>query len=406
MAAPSPKRPRLADDALYPFQRHLVTWAVGRKRAAIFADTGLGKTRIFLAWLDAVLQPGQLGLVVAPLATARQVVAEARAIGMRATVEKRDMMPRPSDLEAPQYADRPFVAVTTSERLRSGFDVSAFAAVVLDESAMLRGAGCARLLSGVTAPYRLALTATPCAAAPLEVVAHAAFLGVPFDEESYFGSKRALRPDREGAYLAALAEWSCWLRSPADIGFPLDAARFVLPPVTLSNVVVAADGDVVGARAAAVAAIMADDGSAGPWVVWCRTNEESARIAAAVPGAVELKGAMKAETKEALLEAVAEGRPVAGAPVHVLVTKASIAGLGLNLQRVTRMVFASLSPNYSTFYQAVRRSFRLGQAAPLTVYTVTTEAEAKTHASIAAEHARADGLWGALLAVMASEHKR
>ena len=78
------KRPRIGVtyDALYLFQRHLVKWAVDRKRAAIFADTGLGKTRIFLAWLDTVLEPGQLGLVIAPVSTARHVVAEATAIGM------------------------------------------------------------------------------------------------------------------------------------------------------------------------------------------------------------------------------------------------------------------------------------------------------------------------------------
>jgi DNA modification methylase len=35
---------------LFPFQRDLVKWALRKGRAAIFADTGLGKTRMQLAW--------------------------------------------------------------------------------------------------------------------------------------------------------------------------------------------------------------------------------------------------------------------------------------------------------------------------------------------------------------------
>ena len=32
-------------DFLFPFQRHLVEWAIRKGRAAIFADCGLGKLR-------------------------------------------------------------------------------------------------------------------------------------------------------------------------------------------------------------------------------------------------------------------------------------------------------------------------------------------------------------------------
>ncbi len=39
---------------LYDFQRALVTWAVQLGRAAIFADGGLGKPEMQLAWADQV----------------------------------------------------------------------------------------------------------------------------------------------------------------------------------------------------------------------------------------------------------------------------------------------------------------------------------------------------------------
>ena len=41
-------------DGLFPHQIDLVRWALRRGRAAIFADTGLGKTRMQVAWADVV----------------------------------------------------------------------------------------------------------------------------------------------------------------------------------------------------------------------------------------------------------------------------------------------------------------------------------------------------------------
>lgn len=37
---------------LFPFQRDLVAWAVRKGRAALFADTGLGKTLMQLEWAE------------------------------------------------------------------------------------------------------------------------------------------------------------------------------------------------------------------------------------------------------------------------------------------------------------------------------------------------------------------
>ena len=87
-------------DKLFPFQQHIVEQAVAKKCVAVFADTGLGKTRILLWWLELVLrdQPGAMGLVVTPLSTGRQIVSEALGMALHAVVEKRVYMPRPEDL--------------------------------------------------------------------------------------------------------------------------------------------------------------------------------------------------------------------------------------------------------------------------------------------------------------------
>ena len=62
---------------LFPHQCALVSWACKRGRAAIFADTGLGKSRMQLAWAEAVrLHTGRPVLILATLAVAPQTVAE------------------------------------------------------------------------------------------------------------------------------------------------------------------------------------------------------------------------------------------------------------------------------------------------------------------------------------------
>ena len=60
-------------DALFPHQRAMVDWALGRGRAAIFADTGLGKTIMQMEWARVVSEysKGRV-LVLAPLAVAHQ----------------------------------------------------------------------------------------------------------------------------------------------------------------------------------------------------------------------------------------------------------------------------------------------------------------------------------------------
>ena len=74
--------------ALFPFQRDLVAWAVRKGRAALFADTGLGKTRMQVEWARLVGVPT---MIVAPLSVARQTVREAQKIGVDVRYVRRPM---------------------------------------------------------------------------------------------------------------------------------------------------------------------------------------------------------------------------------------------------------------------------------------------------------------------------
>src|SRR6266568_1922219 len=74
-----PCRPEDVHPYLYDWQRSIVAWAVRTGRAALWEDTGLGKTIQQLEWARL---SGERSLIIAPLAVCRQTVREAEKIGL------------------------------------------------------------------------------------------------------------------------------------------------------------------------------------------------------------------------------------------------------------------------------------------------------------------------------------
>ena len=145
-----------AFDGLYPHQDALVRWAIRLGRAAIFADTGLGKTRMQVEWADVVSRyaNGSI-LILAPLAVAEQTVEESARIGIRVTHVRDD-----SDIDPSEGCG---IFITNYERLHL-FDTSEFVGVVLDESSIIKHHDAKTLQTLLDAfrdtPYRLCATAT------------------------------------------------------------------------------------------------------------------------------------------------------------------------------------------------------------------------------------------------------
>ena len=62
---------------LFPFQRHVVEWAIRKGRASMFEECGLGKTLQQLEWASQVaVHTGGAMIVLTPLAVASQTLAE------------------------------------------------------------------------------------------------------------------------------------------------------------------------------------------------------------------------------------------------------------------------------------------------------------------------------------------
>jgi SNF2 family DNA or RNA helicase len=104
-------------------------------------------------------------------------------------------------------------------------------------------------------------------------------------------------------------------------------------------------------------------------IIWCKYTAEQDDIAKAFPGCANIDGSTPVEDRERLIDGFKSGA------IRVLVTKPKILGFGLNLQVATRQVFSTLQDSYEEFYQAVKRSNRIGSTRPLNVHVPVTELE-------------------------------
>lgn len=380
--------------ALFDWQAKIVRWATRRGRAAIFADCGLGKTAMQLAWADQIARhtSGRV-LILTPLAVSAQTVAEAEKFGVAGVSVCRD--------HTQAMGEGVRIAVANYEKL-GHFDPEDFAGVVLDESSILKahdGKTRNQIISSFAeTPFRLACTATPAPNDQTEMGNHAEFLGTMTRSEMlamffvHDGGKTQdwrLKGHAQSAFWEWVCSWACVVTSPSDIG--ADSTGFDLPPITYQTHTItagkpqrgmlfhsgegmglqerrAARRDSLEGRVQAVADLVAAEPDEH-WLIWCDLNAESSALAKSIPGAVEVYGSMSAEAKESALEAFSSGQ------TRVLVSKPSIAGFGLNWQHCARVVFCGLSDSYESFYQATRRCWRFGQERPVRVHIVISDAE-------------------------------
>jgi len=373
--------------SLFDFQRDLVRWALRRGRAALFAGTGLGKTRMQTEWAMNVnrLTGGDV-LMLAPLAVAAQTVREAAELGYEITICRS------------QDDVQPGLNIANYEMLHK-FEPVLFDGVVLDESSILKSfTGKLRtelIESFAFTPYRLACTATPAPNDYMEIGNHAEFLGVMsrtemlsmfFVHDGGETQKWRLKGHAEDAFWKWVASWGVVLEKPSDLGYLNDG--FILPPLTITDRVIEVEGEpantlsqrqkarreTVEERVAACAEIV--NATDKPFLVWCDLNVESEMLAAAIPGAVEVKGSDKPAHKEQAMLDFAAGK------IRVLVTKPSIAGFGMNWQHCADMAFVGLSDSFEQVFQAIRRCYRFGQTKPVNVHMITSSREGATAENI------------------------
>ncbi len=380
---------------LFDFQSVLVRWALVRGRAAIFADTGLGKTLMQCEWANHVHKhTGGNVLIIAPLCVAQQTVKEAKKIDVSVNYCRS------------QSAIKKGINITNYEML-DHFDLATFEGVVLDESSILKshnGKTRTAIIEQCQAVnYRLSCTATPSPNDFMELGNQAEFLGVMsrtemlamfFTHDGGETSKWRLKGWGKTRFWEWMAQWAAVVRKPSDLGF--DDTRYNLPALNINEHVIAddftEDGQLftmiantlserrraqrnsIAERVAAVAELV--NNSDEQWVIWCHLNDESKELAKAIPDAIDVKGSDTIDNKEKRIMDFTEGRQ------RVLVTKPSIAGFGMNWQHCHKQAFVGLSDSFEQFYQAVRRCWRFGQTLPVDVEVFTAESEGQVLANI------------------------
>lgn len=391
--------------ALFPHQRDIVRWALRRGRAAVFAQTGLGKSFMELAWGQAVhTATGGNVLLLTPLAVAGQMVSEAGKFGL------------PAKQCATQAEVEPGVTVTNYAKLHH-FDLSQFVGVILDESSILKsfdGKTRTALIEACAAvPYRLCATATPAPNDFTELGNHAEFLGVMsvtgmqatfFTHDGGDTSKWRLKGHAQDAFWRWMCSWAVLLRKPSDLGYedggydlpPLHQVEHLVPiagplAATLSERL-RARRESIGPRVARAVELTPSD---RPFVWWCNLNAEAEALCAALPDAVEVRGTDPEAEKERKLHAFSAGQ------IRVLVTKPSIAGFGMNWQHCSDTGFVGLNDSFEQVYQAVRRFWRFGQEWPVHAHFVAATTEGAVLENLRRKEADAERMGAAMVAQMA-----
>ena len=375
-------------EALRPDQRDVTGFCLRQGRAAIFGDTGTGKSLNELEWCEqAAHATNGYALILTPLAVAKQFEREAQKFGYDARVVRSR-----EDVRAG-------INVCNYDRLDL-LNADAFGAVALDESSILKsfnGRTTAKLMAAFKdTPFRLCATATPAPNDHMELGQHSQFLGVMDSNEMlarWFVSDQTemgrYRLKKHGVtdFWDWVASWARCYETPADLGY--DIPGFVLPELKIIRHQALGDvrppagalfledlsatniHDVKRQTAKTRAEKVAELIDAEPdeqWLIFCDTDYEAVELRSVLPGAIEVKGSMPPELKERNIERFLQDR------VH-MISKPSIMGMGLNLQHVARMAYVGRTFSYESYYQSVRRCWRYGQKRPVYVHIVVAEGE-------------------------------
>ncbi len=388
------EKPDKIHKTLFDFQADITRWMLKRGMAACFAGTGLGKTLMQTEAARHIERHTKLPvLILAPLAVSYQTIEEAfRLLGIQITFASSQ-----DDIGGRG------IYITNYGKLHL-FDAKAFGGVILDESSCLKSEDAKtrqKLCEDFAqTPFRMAFTATPAPNDFMEIGGHAEFLGVMSTSEmlsTFFvhdggeTQKWRLKGHAEKDFWEWMASWCVVCTHPRDLGYEDD--RYDLPPLNIKHVFVespvgpdedgqgqllpkmarelkerrAARRNSIEKRIEAAAQIANANGE--QFVAWCNLNDEGDALTEAIDGALQVSGSGQTEEeKEKRLLGFAKN------DFRVIVSKAKIAGWGLNWQNCHNIIYFP-DDSFEAYFQAVRRCWRFGQKEQVTVWMVLSESE-------------------------------
>ena len=399
---------------LFDYQRDIARMAIESKRFAVFADCGLGKTLTLLEFAKYTHNIGRKTLIVSPLMVVSQTVSEIERFYPDLPIE---VVPA-SGLQQWLESDTDTIGITNYEAIKPDIRPGNLGSLVLDESSMLKshyGKWGTRLLElSAGCEYRLALTGTPAPNDRIEYANHAVlcghvrtvneFLARYFVNRGQTQNRWELKPHALKRFYQDLSSWCIFLTNPAVYCWSDNTST--IPPIHVhidhvdltpeqQKAVQSVTGGLIvnelgGITQRSKLSAIAKGQHAGEsiatnkpgmirglvdsWpdestIIWCRYNEEQALMERTFPDAGSIKGETPLDERLDIIRRFKSGE------LRNLISKPKILGFGLNLQIATRQVFSGLQDSYEEFYQAVKRSNRIGSTRPLNVHIPVTDVE-------------------------------
>jgi len=402
---------------LYDYQRDIAALAIRKRKFAAFAQCGLGKSNIFFEFarhVDKCLPPQRAILIVSPLMVVDQTIAESRRF-------YGDELPweyvAAKDLPAWLHNGGRF-GITNYEAMRSDLEQGRLGCLIIDESSALKshygkwGTTILRLGRGLA--WKFCATGTPAPNDRIEYANHAVFLDAFPNVNSFLArffvnrgqtqNRWELKAHAVGPFYRALSHWCIFLENPSVYGWKDHATD--IPPIHIHihevclteqqrGLIQNATGQLLVANVGGIGKraelsgiskgqykgrvidtnkytyihALVDSWPDESTLIWCLYNEEQKRMEKEFPEAASIAGNTPLETRKRLLREFQAGTR------KVMISKARVLGFGLNLQVATRQIFSGLVDSYESFFQAVKRSNRIGSTLPLNVHIPVTEAE-------------------------------
>lgn len=404
----------------FDYQRDISAMAIRKRKFAVFADCGLGKTLILLEFAKhAAMATGKRVLIVSPLMVIPQTIGEAkRFYGEDFVIEAIPASAVQGWLVGHDDDGGAQIGITNYEAIRDGLPQGMLGALILDESSMLKshygkwGTRLIRLGRGLD--WKLCCTGTPAPNDRIEYANHAVFLdhfrttneflARYFVNRGETQNRWEIKPHALRPFYRDLSHWCLFLTNPAVYGWKDNCES--IPPIHIhinhvpltkaqrkcvqdmtgkllvSNVGGIGDrgklaqiakgrfrGKAVETNKPQFIRNMIDSWPDESTLIWCRYNAEQDTMESTFPESSSIRGETEYGDRCRMVDSFKAG------DCRILISKPKILGFGLNLQIATRQVFSGLQDSYEEFYQAVKRSNRVGSTKPLNVHIPVTEIE-------------------------------
>lgn len=393
-------------DSLFPHQIDICHWACRGGRRAIFANFGLGKTRMHLQLAKWVCEHtrGKF-LIICPLGVRQEFTqSDGPAMGLelafcRTTEEA---------LASPCQ-----IIITNYESVRDGkMDPNIFQGVGMDEASVLRSFGSKTYQTFLPifkrVPYRFVFTATPSPNRYKELIHYGGFLGIMdtgealtrfFQRDSSQAGNLTLYPHMEAQFWLWLASWAAFIQRPSDLGH--DDTGYDLPPINVhwhridsdhTKAWSTTDGwgqhqmfldtaqglkesaetkrESIALRIQKATELIADDEPDKHWLIWHDLEDERRAIEKTISEARTIYGSQELELREDLVMGFTRGE------YRILASKPILSGSGCNFQRhCADAIFLGVGYKFNDFIQSIHRIYRFQQSKEVHIHIIHMDSE-------------------------------